>query len=499
MLLNFCDPRLRPEITCSAVSTDGYEVTNLISDSCKGYLAYSCIKPPIHIDITFLCNVRLNHILIWPAVGSQKSSGFQLYSKNTDDSNIPFTLLSNGFLDPHNAGLLFYPGDVDPAGIAAPANFLRRYIKASMGHITKYAHVLRITICKTENSVPALRKIEVWGTVSPRCGKDVIASVHTLWTNHQAPSTSSVIELKTDTISLDTRDSRTKNIIMNDATFEVPENFLDPITWELMTQPVILPSGKIIDQTTLEKHGENEAIWGRPLSDPFTGLRFNDDRRPVMAAALKSRIDKFLLENSNQNEIKRIPRVLGRDSASTAVGDRRIIEVPKCVLNKNSLKRTAEDIKPSVRKQITNNESQCIKRYCHNLPIAVMPKRPTANTIVKPKQLTKFSASSKLDNNSQNHNKDDELNVMANDIFLDNNLKNLLSNMKRFNTPEKVELCNISNNCDCCKNTIFYRLPCKHVVCRKVLLSIENSQCKSCGFSYKSSEIERIHDNILNR
>lgn len=208
MFLNFCDPRLRPEIKCSAVSTDGYEVTNLISNSCKGYLAYSCIKPPVHIDITFLCNVKLNHILIWPAVGSQKSSGFQLYSKNTDDDNTPYTLLSNGFLGPHDAGLLFYPGDIDPTGIPSPANFLRRYIKVSMGHLSNYIHVLRITICKTEKSVPALRKIEVWGTVSPHCGKDVIASMHTLWGKSQASLAPSVIEFKTDAASLDTKSDR---------------------------------------------------------------------------------------------------------------------------------------------------------------------------------------------------------------------------------------------------------------------------------------------------
>jgi len=264
-----------------------------------------------------------------------------------------------------------------------------------------------------------------------------------------------------------------------------------------MTQPVILPSGNIIDYTTLEKHGVNEAVWGRPLSDPFTGLGFHDDRRPVMATALKSRIDKFLLENSNQNEIKKMPRVLGRDPASATAGDRRIIEVPKCVLNKNTLKRVAED-KPSTCKQITNNDLQCAKRYCHKLPIAVMPKQTTAN-VRKPKPLlTKVSTSSKLTHNSQDQSRNDELDISSSDIFLDSNLKTVLSNMKWFK-PEKVELHNISNKCDCCKNSIFYRLPCKHVVCRKVLLAIENSQCKSCGSSYKSNEIERIHDNILNK
>ncbi|KAL0129661.1 hypothetical protein PUN28_001732 [Cardiocondyla obscurior] len=497
MLLNFCDPRLRPEIKCSAVSTDGYEATNLINDFSKGYLAYSCIKPPVHIDITFLCNVRLNHILIWPTVGSQKSSGFQLYSKNTDDSSLPYILLSNGFLRPSDTGLLFYVADIDPAGIPAPANFLNRYIKSSMRHVTNYTQVLRITICKTENSVPALGKIEVWGTVSPRCGKDVMAGVHALWANRRVLLP--VTEFKTDTASVDSTsvDIR-KNRLKNNVSFNVPESFLDAITWEIMTQPIILPSGNIIDQTTLEKHGESQATWGRSLSDPFTGLIFNDDRKPVMATALKVRIDKFLLDNSNKNEIKEMPRVLGRDPASIVAGDRRIIEVPKCVLNKNLLKRTVEEVKPNVCKQITNN-LQCAKRFCHKLPTAVMPKQPTSKPIIKPKCLSNTVISSKLSHNSQNQNRSTELNVLDNEIFLGSNVKTFLSNMKRFNTPEKVELHDISNKCDCCKNSVFYKLPCKHVICRKVLLSIENGQCKTCGFSYKSSEIERIHDNILNR
>lgn len=185
MLLNFCDPRLRPEIKCSTISTEGHEVTNLIDNSCKGFLAYSCIKPPIDIDITFLCNVWISHILIWPSVGSQKSSGLQLYCKNTNDKTTPYTLLSSGFLSSSEAGLLVYSADIDPEKISAPANFSKRSIKISMRHLTAYTQVLRLTICKTENSVPALGRIEVWGAVSRRCGKDVMASVHSLWIKHQ--------------------------------------------------------------------------------------------------------------------------------------------------------------------------------------------------------------------------------------------------------------------------------------------------------------------------
>lgn len=267
-----------------------------------------------------------------------------------------------------------------------------------------------------------------------------------------------------------------------------------------MTQPITLPSGNVIDQITLEKYGQNEAIWGRPLSDPFTGIVFNEHRKPVMATALKSRIDKFLLNNSNLDEIKSIPRVLGHASNSAIAGDRRIIEVPKCILNKNLLKRTVKDAKLETCKQTMDNYLQQTKRYCHKLPTTVIcSKQSTANA--KLKQVTKISNSSKLVcNNSHNHIRDNKSeNPIADvDNSLDGNVKSLLLSIKRFNSPEKMELHNISD-CKCCNNSILYKLPCKHVICRKVLLSIENSQCKSCGLFYKLSDIERIHNSILNR
>lgn len=288
----------------------------------------------------------------------------------------------------------------------------------------------------------------------------------------------------------------------NQVPLEVPEHFVDPITCEIMTQPIILPSGKIIDQTTLEKHEENEAVWGRPVSDPFTAIPFNEERRPIMATVLKLRIDKFLLENSNLDEIKNMPRVLGRAPSSIVMRDRRIFEIPKCVLNKNSLKRTNEDAKLNVCNRMTN-DSQRTKKYCHQLPAVVTcPKRTTANVYSKPKQVVKnLIASPSTSNNSRNCNSDNKSEVLPTDIDIisDNRVNTLFkkANIKRFSASEKVELHNILNNCKCCSNSILYRLPCKHVICRKVLLSIENSQCNSCGLSYRSSDVERVHDSIL--
>ena len=492
MLLNFCDPRLRPEIQCSTVSTEGYEVNNLISDSDKGFLAYACIKPPVNIDITFLCNIHINHILIWPCVGSQKSSGFQLYAKTSNDTSVPYGLLAAGFLDHSNAGLLFYPSDVNHETIAAPPNFLKRYIKPSLRYLATYMSNLRICVCKTENSVPALGKIEVWGTVSPRCGKDTVASIYTLWSKQHTFVCETAGKSETTSPPVTVVNSREEKL---ESSLPVPESFLDAITWEIMTQPILLPSGKIVDQSTLQKHEETEALWGRRLTDPFTGIPFSEDRKPVIASALKMRIDKFLLENSNSEEIKKLPRVLGRATPST-VTEAKISEIPKYLLKEN-ISNGSNDVKPKLHYSTTNAQQN--KKFCHKLPAAVMSHKQTASTVVKPTKRRKtIDSSVQIHENSETPARNDNCTEVV-DLNINNttnvDVSAILANLKRFDSvAEKNDAVTKINSCACCTDGVFYQLPCKHVLCRKVLISIQNNQCTSCSMSYKNGEVKRLHE-----
>lgn len=278
MFMNFCDSCLRPKIQCSTISTEGYEITNLTTKSSNGFLAYSCIKPPVYIDLTFICNIQISHILIWPNVGAQKSSGFQLSAKS-DDDGISYSTLSTGCLGTQDSGLLFYRRDIDKSNICVPPNFLHCHMKISDQRLVDCTRSLRICIFKTENSVLALGKMEVWGQVSRFCKKEVVSDIQALWTNEQISQAACLnvsLVSANDTCKME-EESRTP--------LQVPEEFFDPITCDVMTQPIILPSGKIIDQSTLEKHNENEALWGRLSSDPFTGIPFSEFRRPVIAAA----------------------------------------------------------------------------------------------------------------------------------------------------------------------------------------------------------------------
>ena len=68
---------------------------------------------------------------------------------------------------------------------------------------------------------------------------------------------------------------------------EAPEEFVDPLTAELMKSPVKLPSGNVVDDSTIRQHLLNE------LSDPFS-------RQPLEPADLeplpdlKKRIEEWL-------------------------------------------------------------------------------------------------------------------------------------------------------------------------------------------------------------
>lgn len=275
-----------------------------------------------------------------------------------------------------------------------------------------------------------------------------------------------------------------------ESNLQTPECFLDAITYEIMTQPILLPSGKIIDQSTLLKHEENEAIWGRRLTDPFTGLPFSENRKPVIASALKIRIDKFLLENSNVEEIKKLPRVLGR-AISSDITDKKVAEVPQYLLKRNIIK-SSNNIKPKLHCSVTQTKNN---KLCHKLPVVISQKRTLStsiNKLVKKKITANSYVPVSIDTENETKNDCTDTNDLTfnNEIHFDINIS--VPNLKRFNNIPKND--SKLTNCSCCPNGIFYQLPCKHVLCRKILTSIGNNKCTSCGIPYKNNEIQRIYD-----
>ncbi|XP_065174126.1 RING finger protein 37 [Atheta coriaria] len=187
------------------------------------------------------------------------------------------------------------------------------YFKSFQHRVFTNTNKLCVRILRTDSrSVPCLGSVEVWGYIGKNCSQETKQTVHKLM--HRSD---------------EKHPGRTKmqNILTNskNGEFTIPEDFKDALTCEVMALPMTLPSGNTIDQVTLEKCISNDVMYGRKAVDPFTGLEFLPNRKPVLNVALKSRIDLFLLKHGDQDETKTIGRTLGsskQENQQTSYGDK---------------------------------------------------------------------------------------------------------------------------------------------------------------------------------
>lgn len=279
----------------------------------------------------------------------------------------------------------------------------------------------------------------------------------------------------------------------------MPDCFLDPITCDIMIQPIVLPSGAIIDQQTLEKHGKTEATWGRPLSDPFTGIPFTELRRPIIASALKARIDKYLLDNKFDPELKSLPRLSGHKQVVMSLRNRALDlsqisqtsvpqslsmeKVPEVSGSRNILQKSATHV---------SSPKTGVETRVHRLPIIPMcskrtiAKKRSGNMKHKSFGISAFKKEIKVAPKGNSDLEDSSLNLSVTTV---------LSNLQRFDKDKRVKENRCIQNCKCMSN-VFYKLPCNHILCRDVLISVEDSQCIKCKVKYESKDLERIHGEL---
>ncbi len=126
---------------------------------------------------------------------------------------------------------------------------------------------IRISIIRTLNSTsPCLNSIKIYG-----------------YPNH-----SSVESCQSKSI---------ENQILDLKRVEIPDEYLDELTHEMMRLPIKLPSQKYIDKSTLDKYLLEKKQKSQPELDPFTNIKFSSTYKPIIDELLKSKIDKFLFDN----------------------------------------------------------------------------------------------------------------------------------------------------------------------------------------------------------
>lgn len=299
-MFNFLDCKLNPQVTSSCPATDGYEASNLITNDfqlkSKGFLAYTAIKPPVHIDFKLICPINIHYIKIWPSVGSQKSSAFEILVKNSaEDFNVVSKVYNK------NSGVIIYNRKFYSEKSQCD-NYTVHFFKSSEFRKFTCAEHLRLRILQTASSVPCIGNIEIWGNVSRICSKVTIDTINYLMNGKRKQCAALESNPSSSTVARNQHEFK----------LQIPEEFIDPISCEMMSLPMTLPSGKTIDQSTLEKCQESESKWGRCPSDPFTGQLFTSLRKPVLNTSLKSRIDEFLLKHADAKETQQIQRTVGR-------------------------------------------------------------------------------------------------------------------------------------------------------------------------------------------
>lgn len=492
-MYNFTDPSLLPNVTCNVISSEGYEVTNLISSDSekrrRGFMVYNAIKPPVEITFQFICNINLSHICIWPTVGSQKSCGFEIEFKTSNgkgtDEFISVGQCSFGF----EPGIVFLRRNYRDSDVAVPSNFVKHFLVNKQNTLSS-SDCLKIKIYRTFNSsLASLGRVEVWGTVSSSCTHSTKKTVGKLYSKRTDKESSELSgSCVTSSKSLDKTHHAPHH--REASGLIIPDDFKDAITFEIMSIPMILPCGKVVDRSTLEKHERNEARWGRSPSDPFTGKLFSNNSHPVLAPALKARIDKFLVDNSDCKELFTVARTSGRREKNS-LSQCACADTNKCKIlvpaesdqsKRLQINYNNTSIKPSFEK--SNGDK-------HN-----NTERSVRNNSATPDIETAFFKTQ----NNEELKMEEGKRLESFDEFLESRL-NLAVKSALANRPSFLNCDNLVKRMktvcsDCDGDQLLYVLPCKHLFCRPCLLkkaTVKAMVCSVCKFCYTHSDPCRYH------
>lgn len=490
--INIGDNNLIESVICNKPSCEGYDVKNLISnkfvDKSKGFLAERFITPPVIITFQFKSSVNIQYIVVNCKVGAQKTSGIEILCQPKIDSE--YVSLGSGVLDDNKYGLVFHRYDKTVNDKFGEQYLLRTFKPRSYLSLSS-VRKLQIKIFRTSGtSVPAISKVEFWGIphnveqLSKQENKICKAekSNHVDLRNELNPSAD---------LSISSRKSNNLSATLKCQQFvSIPEDFVDPITYDVMTLPVIMPSGKIIDNSTLESYEKAERLWGRGPNDPFTGVPFTDSNKPVAATDLKARIDQYLSVNSNCTELYNLPRTVGRVYSN--LSSRSLCKAGVSKLIKHSSSKSGDDI-GSTPTTVTFEENiiKSKRRKLDSNAAETVTKREINSQSVTSVKLSKNNTcvTSKFANKSCSFQ--DRM-----DQSLELALRSTLSQLPNL-TADKPKIGETLISCNVCKsvNNLF-SIPCNHLICRNCLVNESHKSqmsCLSCNTTYRRNDLNKIH------
>ncbi|XP_053407907.1 LOW QUALITY PROTEIN: RING finger protein 37-like [Mercenaria mercenaria] len=553
MLVDLCDHRAQSRIKTDRVSFDGYEVQNLVSSNTeekrKGFLSDHFIKPPVNVTVQFPCNVSIYRIVIDPVIGQQKSCDLKIF---TASEKMTDSWLYNNVTDKkvHTDGIVFnYVGSVtqvDPTVVCFINNqFKERNLwrienipdvktypciaqlnTRKPGDCLMLAMLLYVLIVvKVVNLL--LKRLEIWGIPSVKVPYPVQNTLRNVFIAATRKTEDLQKTVPQDTglsskLIVDNSSNNANRILIDGVS--VPDDFIDQITFEIMTVPVMLPCGRNVDQSTLERYVNTEASWGRPPSDPFTAVIFSPGSGPVTNTSLKARIDQFVLKHSLN-----VPQTLGYSDvhkakkhtivSSKLVSSQPIFEsmckysVPKlseCTTSQNITHRSELDQEIRVSKDQTRfpNEIETGVSPDTSLP-GSLKRRHSDRKLLQSRskdklsagedrlcidltsdvEMTKITPTKKQKVKSTDHNSNLSRSL---DSALLSALGSLPSFTKKSSQRSSVDTSDRVLSCSKCRSdltksdVIKYKTTCGHFICRSCL--VLEATCFSCNICYSQCQ-----------
>uniref|UniRef100_A0A3Q3MSP6 U-box domain containing 5 n=1 Tax=Mastacembelus armatus TaxID=205130 RepID=A0A3Q3MSP6_9TELE len=327
MVVNLCLPHFYTTVHCNKLCADGYDVTNLVSADPalrrRGFKLEYFLRPPVQVTLKFDFQVELSRVDIelWPWGMDQgqackrleistssdvlPSQGHVFKCQSDTESCYPgleFKLVgrcdvrdetrvcfTHSNFSPRSPFLS--PAPPPPTNCRQETLWSRGLL--SLGAVTH----LRVAVpFGGAASALGLKALAVWGQPARCCPAEEVERIKRTHEASESRPPQPVF------FAPHVRQ------IKQEVKLSIPEEFLDPITQEVMCLPMLLPSGVSVDNTTLEEYNKREATWGRPPNDPFTGVLFTSTSQPLPNPQLKTRIDHFLLQ---KGEVRR-DGMLGR-------------------------------------------------------------------------------------------------------------------------------------------------------------------------------------------
>lgn len=327
-LVNLAREDLGTVVTSSCVFDDNHPPSNLIatkeSQRSIGYRAEHFIRPPVKLTLQFAVPVNIQSVCVQLNQLSAHSTTAELYLPRADRPIKicgEIILKGNSVIRLINRGLSQDDLIMRQTALGSFLKLEKEEGKLNNPRVLNGVNSLELKIVRSSSyQAPAVKAFEVWGLFDTRCksnelqryinvidswkqhsegAKDLlIPSVFFAEASENHPTKKSAYHSSTSEPSQITN-SLADNLGQSSGG-QIPESFLDEITYEVMLVPMLLPSGHYVDQSTIEKFSTIENAWGRPNADPFTGVAFTSTAKPKFCSHLKVQIDKFLTKNSQQ-------------------------------------------------------------------------------------------------------------------------------------------------------------------------------------------------------